>query len=103
MEANTKKVKAILEMSWPKTIKKVQKLTRRVVAHNRFISKAMDKCFPFFKTIKQAFTWTKECEATFQKLKRYLRKPPLLSPSKEDEDLFLYLAVFTSAMKAVLV
>ena len=48
---------------------------------------------PFFKTLKQAFQWMDECEATFQNLKEYLAKPPLLSPSVEGKDLFLYLVV----------
>ena len=52
IEANPKKVKAILEMLSPKTVKEVQKLTGRITALNRFISKALDKCFPFFKTLK---------------------------------------------------
>ena len=55
IEANPKKVRAILKMSSPKMIKEVQSLTRRVVALNMFISKATDKCLPFFKTLKQAF------------------------------------------------
>ena len=61
----------------------------------------MDKCLPFFKTLKQAFAWTDECEATFQELKRYLSNPPLLSPSKEGENLYLYLVV--SAASAALI
>ena len=39
-----------------KTVKEVQKLTGRIVAFNRFVSKVTDKCLPFFKTLKQAFT-----------------------------------------------
>ena len=103
IEANPKKVRAILEMSSPKTIKEVQSLTGRVAAFNRFISRAMDKCLPFFKTLKRAFVWMDECEAAFQELKRYLSNPPLLSPSKEGEDLFLYLAISTTAVSAALI
>ena len=55
IEANPEKVRAILKMSSPKMIKEVQSLTRRVVALNMFISKATNKCLPFFKTLKQAF------------------------------------------------
>ena len=55
IEANSKKVRAILEMSSPKMIKEVQSLMGRVAALNRFVSKATDKCLPFFKTLKQAF------------------------------------------------
>ena len=65
IEANPEKVRAILEMSSPKTVKEVQSLTGRVVALNRFVSKATDKCLPFFKTLKQAFVWTEECETAF--------------------------------------
>ena len=65
IEANLKKVQAILNMTSPKTVKEVQKLTGRIAALNRFVSKATDKCLPFFKTLKQAFAWTDECETTF--------------------------------------
>ena len=56
IEANPEKVRAILDMMSPKTIKEVQKLIGRIAALNRFVSKAMDKCLPFFKTLKQVFT-----------------------------------------------
>ena len=52
IEANLEKVKAILEMSSPKTIKEVQKLTGRIAALNSFVSKVTDKCLSFFKTLK---------------------------------------------------
>ena len=65
IEANPEKVRAILDMTFPKMVKEVQRLTRRVVALNRFISKTSDKCLPFCKTLKQAFQWTDECEAAF--------------------------------------
>ena len=52
IEANTKKVQAIINMASPKTVKEVQKLTGRIAALNRFVSRATDKCLPFFKTLK---------------------------------------------------
>ena len=52
IEANLKKVRAILDMMSPKTIKEVQKLTGRIAALNKFVSKATNKCLPFFKTLK---------------------------------------------------
>ena len=103
IEANPKKVQAILDMTSPKTVKEVQKLIRRIAALNRFVSKATDKCLLFFKTLKQAFVWTNECKAAFQELKRYLSNPPLLSPSKQGENLYLYLAVSAMAMNATLI
>ena len=52
IEENPEKVKTILEMSSLKTIKEVLSLTGRVAALNRFVSKAINKCLPFFKTLK---------------------------------------------------
>ena len=43
---NPEKVRAILEMVSPKTVKEVQKLIRRIAALNKFVLKAMDKCLP---------------------------------------------------------
>ncbi|XP_030970747.1 uncharacterized protein LOC115991144 [Quercus lobata] len=103
IEANPEKVRAIIDMASPKTVKDVQKLTGRIAALNRFVSRATDKCLPFFKTLKQAFAWTDECEAAFQELKQYLSSPPLLSPSKGGENLYLYLAVSASAVSAALI
>ena len=103
IEANPVKVRAILEMSSLKTIKEVQSLMGTVAALNRFVSKAIDICIPFFKTLKQAFFWMDECKAALQELKHYLSNPSLLSLSKEGEDLFLYLAVSTTAVSAALI
>ena len=52
IEANSEKVQAILDITSPRTVKEVQKLTGRIAALNRFVSKATDKCLPFFKTLK---------------------------------------------------
>ena len=87
----------------PRTVKEVQKLTGRIAALNRFISRATDKCLPFFKTLKRAFAWIDECEAAYQELKRYLSNPPLLSSSKGGENLYSYLAVLTTAVSAALI
>ena len=65
IEANLENVQAILEMTSPKTVKEVQKLTGRMAVLNRFVSKSMDKCLPFFKILKRAFTWMDECEKAF--------------------------------------
>ena len=81
IEANPDKIQAILNMKPPQNIKEVQSLTGRVAALNRFVSKATDKCLPFFKVLKKAFEWTDECQRAFQDLKECLTTTPLLSPS----------------------
>ena len=55
IEANPNKIQAILNMEPPKNIKDIQSLTERIVALNRFVSKATDKCLPFFKVLRKAF------------------------------------------------
>ena len=61
IEVNLDKIQAILNIEPPRNIKEVQSLTGRVAALNRFVSKAIDKCLPFFKVLKKAFEWTDEC------------------------------------------
>ena len=90
-------------MEPPRNIKEVQPFTRRVAALNRFASKAIDKCLPFFKVLKKAFEWTDECQKAFQDLKTYLTAAPLLSPSILGEELYLYLAVSPHAVSSVLI
>ena len=52
IEANPEKVRAIIDMTSPRTVKEVQKLTGRIAALNRFVFRVTDKCLPFFKTLK---------------------------------------------------
>ena len=80
-----------------------QSFTGRVVALNKFVSKATDKCLPFFKVLKKAFQWTDECQKAFQDLKMYLVVAPLLSPSVMGEELFLYLAVTPHVVSSALI
>jgi hypothetical protein len=103
IEANPEKVRAVLEMEVPKTTKQLQRLTGRIAALNRFISRSTDKCLPFFKILRKVFMWSEECEEAFGKLKEYLANPPLLSRPTEGEILYLYLAVSPSAVSSVLV
>ena len=86
-----------------KNIKEVQSLTGRVAALNRFVSKAIDKCLPFFKVLRKAFEWTDECQKAFQDLKDYLTMAPLLSLSVQGEELYLYLAMSPHAMSSVFI
>ena len=64
-----------------KNIKEVKSLTGQVAAFNRFVSKATDKCLPFFKVLKKAFEWMDKYQKAFQDLKAYLIAAPLLSLS----------------------
>ena len=86
-----------MELASPKTVKEVQSLNGKIVALNRFVSRATDKCLPFFKILRKAFKWT------FEELKAYLVSLPLLSLSKPSEELSLYLAVSLTAVSSTLI
>ena len=103
IKVNPEKVRAILELEPLKTVKAVQSLNGKVAALNRFVSKATDKCLPFFRVLKIFFEWTDECQKAFEDLKKYLSSPPLLSPSMPGEELYLYIAVSQAAVNAALV
>ena len=69
IEANPDKIKALLDMPSPSGIKEVQRLTGRIAALSRFVSRASDKCQPFFQVLKKAFQWDEKCEEAFTALK----------------------------------
>ena len=102
IEANPNKIQAILDMEPSKNIKEVQSLIGRVAALNRFVSKATDKCLPFFKILRKAFEWTDGCQKAFQNLKVYFTTTPLLSLSTPSEELYLYLVVSPHAVTTLI-
>ena len=103
IEVNSEKVRAILELEPPRTVKAVQSLNGKVAALKRFVSKVIDKCLPFFRVLRKSFEWTNECQKAFEDLKKYLSSPPLLNPSMPREELYLYIAVSQVAVSAALV
>ena len=103
IKVNPEKARVIMELRSPRTVREVQSLNSKIAAMNRFISKATDKCLPFFRTLRKSFEWTDECQKAFEDLKKYLSSPPLLSPSKPEEELYLYITVLQAAVSAALV
>ena len=61
IEVNLDKIQAKMELTPPKNVE-VQSLNSKVVALNWFISRATDRCLPFFRTLKNSFEWTAECQ-----------------------------------------
>ena len=55
IEINLDEIQDIMEMTPPKNIKEVQSLNGKIAALNRFMSRATDKCLPFFHTLKKSF------------------------------------------------
>ena len=92
-----------MELGPLRMVKEVQSLNGKIAALNRFVSKATDKCLPFFHTLRKSFEWTDECQKAFKDLKKYISSPPLLNPSKLGEELYLYIAVSQVVVSAALV
>ncbi|KAM1158023.1 hypothetical protein ACFX2B_028326 [Malus domestica] len=106
IEANPEKIKVILDMKEPVTSKDIQSLTGKLVALTRFISKATDRCAPFFKALKGSkkyITWTDECAEAFKNLKDYMSKAHLLSKLEVGNTLIIYLSILASAVSSVLI
>ena len=93
IEVNLEKIWVIMELEPPRMVKKVQSLNGKIATLNRFVSRATNRCLPFFCTLRRSFEWTDECQTTFDNLKTYISSSLLLSPSKPGEELYLYLAV----------
>ena len=83
IEANPDKIKVVLDMLPPSNIKDIQCLTGRIAALSRFVSKASDKCQPFFQVLKKVFQWDARCKEAFMALKTYLSSPPPPPPSSK--------------------
>ena len=83
----------------------MQRLTGRLAALRRFLSRSAERALHFFKTLRGAepFRWTEACQAAFKDLKQYLAKLPSLASPKPGNQLLLYLAASSAAVSAVLV
>ena len=61
IEAHLDKIKVVLDMLPPSNIKDIQRLIGRIATLSRFVSKASEKCQPFFQVLKKAFQWDAHC------------------------------------------
>ncbi|XP_074326812.1 uncharacterized protein LOC141664756 [Apium graveolens] len=108
IEADPAQAKAILEMSKPRSIKDLQKLTGCIAALRRFIPQSSKRCLPFFSAMKKAskssqFEWNEDCEKNFMKLKIFLKNPPVLTRPLTGEPLRVYLSASDETVATVLV
>jgi phage FluMu protein gp41 len=104
MEANPDKIKALIEMQDPISVKDVQKLTERVATLNRFIPRAAERNLPFFQVLKSSknFQWSETQKQAFQELKDYLSNMTKLCPPEPRSPLMLYVSASNSVVSVVL-
>ncbi|KAL0439261.1 UNVERIFIED_CONTAM: hypothetical protein Slati_2409100 [Sesamum latifolium] len=92
-------------MKVPTNINEVQRLTGRIAALSRFISKAGEKSLHFFKVLRKAknFEWDVTCKQAFEELKKYLVGFPLLVKPSNGDTLYLYLSTTPQAISSILI
>ncbi|MCH80134.1 hypothetical protein A2U01_0000896 [Trifolium medium] len=105
IEENPDKCDAILKMETPSSKEQIMKLNGMLTTMKRFISRSAQHALKFYKLLRKevAFEWTTECEEAFSQLKKALSQPPILSRPTVEETLYLYLAVSSEVVSAVLV
>jgi len=104
IEVDLDKVRAILEMPHPHTDNEVRGFLGRLNYIARFISQLTTTCELIFKLLRknQVVEWNEDCQITFDKIKQYLREPPILRPPVPRRSLILYLTVLDRSMGCVL-
>ena len=104
IKANPSQLKAILESLASSSRKEVQRLTGRLAALGRFISRFTDRLKQFLAALRGAnrVGWNEECDRAFIHIKQYLAKPPILTSPDTGETLFFYLAVSDTTVSAAL-
>ncbi|XP_056690374.1 uncharacterized protein [Spinacia oleracea] len=105
IDANPDKVEAIMNLPEPGCIKDVQKLTGRMTALTRFISKSADRSLPFFNVLKQnkKFKWGETEKAAFEAVKRHPQALPTIARPEEGDTLQLYIPASQHTVAAVLI
>ena len=86
IEASPEQIKALVNIKSPANAKDVQRLTGRIAALNRFISKSSEKCKEFYDILRKnkKFEWTEKHENALRAFKDYLSSAPaLMKPEKE--------------------
>ena len=76
-----------------------------IAALNRFISRSVDRCQPFYLLMNKwkGFEWFEDCALAFQQFKENLSRPPIMSRPEADEVLSVYIAVAPHAVSLVLI
>lgn len=75
------KVKAMLQLPVPKTVKEVRRIVGTFSWYRRFIPEFASTISPITALLKKSrkFVWTQECEESFQKIKECLISAPVLN------------------------
>lgn len=84
-----------MEIPAPSSKKELQRLTCKLVALERFITRFTDKLRLFFLVLREASAigWTDNYQNAFEEIQHYLTQPPILSSLQPGKQLYMYLAI----------
>src|SRR4051812_38144613 len=102
IEANSKKINAIMALQKPTSVKGVQRLTRCVASLSRFISRLGEKAIPLYRLLRKTekFVWDAEADEALESLNKQLSQAPILAAPKPKESLLLYISANNQAVNA---
>jgi ribonuclease HI len=105
IEANPKKISAIVDMGPIKNLKGVQRVTGCLAALGRFIAQFGERSLSLYKLMKKSghFTWTPEVQEALDLLKNLLKSPPIPTALTAEEPMLLYISATTQVVSVVLV
>jgi hypothetical protein len=83
IEVNPDKIKVLIEMQDPVSVKDVQKLTGRVAALNRFIHRAVERSLPFFQVLRSSKNF-QYSETSFSRTQGLLFEYEQVVPSRAE-------------------
>jgi hypothetical protein len=104
IEANPEKVAALERMGPIRDLKGVQRVLGCLAALIRFISRLGEKGLPLYRLLKkhERFCWTVEAQEALDELKESLTHAPILTPPRDSEPLYLYVAATTQVASVVI-
>jgi hypothetical protein len=105
IEPNPKKVASLDRMGPIRDLKGVQKVLGCLSTLSRFISRLGEIGLPLYRLLKkhERFSWTVEAQEALDKLKVTPAHTPILTPPQNGEPLYVYVAVTTQVVSAVIV
>lgn len=104
IKENLDKTISLINMRSIWFLKGVQQLNGCIRVLNHFVSKCTGKCLHLFQLLKKnkEYLWSKELKSTFQSIKEYLGKAPVLTNPNLGEVLYLYLPFIEREARAII-
>jgi hypothetical protein len=105
IEANPYEISTIVHMKPLQSRKEVERLTGRITALNRFMSKLAERRLPFFAVLRgsNSFQWGAQQEIAFYALKYHIQKVPTLASPQPSQPLILYVSATHTVLSGALV